>query len=132
MKPRRAGTSVASILLLTAVVAIYAAGIVSIRTMDDPPPGESVGVLLVVGLLFGTVCGAVLEALGGKKRLDLAVGAVSGAFFGPPSVLLLALPNALPMVLVGGVVLVAFACAARFFSPRDRPAPPGDPKQSGG
>ena len=126
MKPRRTGTSVASILLLTAVVAIYAAGISSIRTMDEPPPAEAVGFLLIVGLLFGTICGAFLGAFGGKKKLDIAIGTLSGAFFGPPSILLLALPDALPVILVGGVVLVAFAFAVRFFSPKDRAGPIGD------
>jgi hypothetical protein len=126
MKPRRTGTSVASILLLTAVVAIYAAGISSIRTMDEPPPAEVVAILLIVGLLFGTICGAFLGAIGGKKKRDIAIGALSGAFFGPPSILLLALPDALPVILVGGVILVAFAFAVRFFSPKDRAGPTGD------
>ncbi len=71
MKPRRTGTSVASILLLTAVVAIYAAGISSIRTMDEPPPAEVVAILLIVGLLFGTICGAFLGAIGGKRNAIL-------------------------------------------------------------
>lgn len=120
MKPRCAGISLASILLLTAVVAIYAAGIVSIRTMEQPPPVEAVLFMLIVGLLFGTFSGGVVGAFSGTRKLDIALGALAGALFGPPSVLLLALPDALPVILVGGVVLVAFAFAVRFFSPKDR------------
>lgn len=120
MKSGRTGIALASILLLTAVVAIYAAGIVSLRTMENPPPVEAVLFMLIVGLFFGTFAGAVMGAFTGTRKRDVAIGGVAGAVFGPPSVLLLALPDALPVVLVGGVVLVAFAFAVRFFSPKDR------------
>jgi hypothetical protein len=115
---RRAGFAVASLLLLTAVVAVYAAAIMSARNMDPAPDWAALGAFAVVGLAFGLVSGFFLGLFFGTQNRDMALGVAEGAVFGPPTVLLLAIPDSLPVVLVGGVVLVGFAVVVRYLSPR--------------
>lgn len=116
-KSRRAGFTVASLLLLTAVVAIYAAAIMSARNMDPAPDVEEMVGCAVLGFLFGTVAGFFLGLFFGNRNRDMVLGVVEGAVFGPPTVVLLVIPESLPVVLVGGVILVGFAVVVRFMTP---------------
>lgn len=118
---RRAGFTVASLLLLTAIVAVYAAAIMSAREMDPAPEPEQLAALALAGFFFGTVTGFFLGLFFGSTNRDMIFGAVEGAVFGPPTVVLLAVPDSLPVVLVGGVVLVGFAVIVRLFTPKTDP-----------
>ena len=125
-RTRRSGFTVASLLLLTAVVAIYAAAIMSARTMDPAPEAEQMAVCGVLGFFFGTVAGFFLGLFFGNRNRDVLQGAVEGAVFGPGTVVLLAIPESLPVVLVGGVVLVGFAVIVRLLTPGEDQEPKGD------
>ena len=116
-RSRRAGFTVASLLLLTAVVAIYAAAIMSARNMDPPLEPEQAAGCAIVGFLFGSLAGFFLGLFVGTRNRDILLGAAEGAVFGPPTVLMLAIPESLPVVLVGGVVLVGFAVVVGFHTP---------------
>ncbi len=118
---RRTGFTVASLLLLTAVVAVYAAAIMSARNMDPQPRAEQGVLLAVLGLFFGTITGLFLGMFFGTRNRDIVLGVLEGAAFGPPTVFVLAIPDSFPVVLVGGVVLVGFAVTVRFLSPRKDP-----------
>ncbi len=115
---RRAGFTVASLLLLTAVVAIYAAAIMSARNMDPAPEVAELAAFALVGFFFGTLSGFFLGLFFGSRKRDIALGVAEGAMFGPPTCVLLAIPDSLPVVLVGGVVLVGFALVIRLLTPK--------------
>jgi hypothetical protein len=104
-------------LLLTAVVAVFAAAIMSARTMEPQPDIEAVVGFAVFGFVFGVTAGCFLGMYHGTRKRDIAIGVLEGALFGPPTFALMAIPNSLPVVLVGGVVLVGFALLIRLFSP---------------
>jgi hypothetical protein len=123
---RRAGFAVASLLLLTAVVAIYAAAIMSARNMEPAPDWAELAAFGVVGLAFGLISGFFLGLFFGTRNRDMALGVVEGAVFGPPTVVLLAVPDSLPVVLIGGVVLVGFALVVRYLSPGRNASQEGD------
>ncbi|NLS94854.1 MAG: hypothetical protein GXX96_22090 [Planctomycetaceae bacterium] len=125
-RSRRAGFTVASLLLLTAVVAIFAAAIMSARDMEPAPEWEALFFLALAGLVFGTVTGFFLGTFFGTQNRDMLLGIAEGALFGPPTLVLLAIPNSLPVVLVGGVVLVGFAVAVRYLKPRRAREDSGD------
>jgi len=114
---RHDGFTIASLLLLTAIVAIYAAGLMTIRRMDSTPDPLFFAVLAGVGLGVGVILGWALSVTHGARRRDVVIGTATGAVFGPPSAVLLAVPDSLPIVLVGSVVLIAFAIAVRMLSP---------------
>lgn len=116
--PRRAGFTVASLLLLTAIVAVYAAAIMTARDMDPAPRLEEFAAFAIAGFFFGTVTGFFLGLFFGNHNRDMVLGVVEGALFGPPTFVLLAVPDSLPVVLVGGMVLVGFAVAVRLLTPR--------------
>jgi len=121
---RRAGFTVASLLLLTAIVAVYAAAIMTARDMEPAPDPNELAFLAVIGFFSGSLCGFFLGLFFGSRNRDMVAGTVEGAIFGPPTLVLLAVPDALPVVLVGGVVLVGFAVLVRFLAPGN--APPHD------
>jgi hypothetical protein len=118
---RRAGFTVASLLLLTAIVAVYAAAIMTARDMDPAPQPEEFAVFAIVGFFFGTLTGFFLGLFFGNRNRDMIFGVVEGALFGPPTFVLLAVPDSLPVVLVGGMVLVGFAVAVRLLTPSTAP-----------
>ncbi len=118
---RRAGFTVASLLLLTAIVAVYAAAIMTARDMDPAPQPEEFAAFAIVGFFFGTVTGFFLGLFFGNRNRDMIFGAVEGALFGPPTFVLLAVPDSLPVVLVGGMVLVGFAVTVRLLTPSTAP-----------
>lgn len=120
-RSRRAGFTVASLLLLTAIVAVYAAAIMSARDMEPAPAPEELAFFGFVGFFFGTLTGFFLGMLFGNRNRDMILGAMEGAVFGPPTIVLLAVPDALPVVLVGGVVLVGFAVVVRLLTPSANP-----------
>lgn len=118
---RRAGFTVASLLLLTAIVAVYAAAIMTARDMDPAPEPAEFAAFAIVGFFFGTVTGFFLGLFFGNRNRDMVFGVVEGALFGPPTFVLLAVPDSLPVVLVGGMVLVGFAVAVRLLTPSTVP-----------
>ena len=118
---RRGGFTVASLLLLTAIVAIYAASIMSVREMDPAPDPEQLAAIALAGFLFGIATGFFLGLFSGSTNRDIIFGIMEGAIFGPPTFVLLAVPDSLPVVLVGGVVLVGFAVVVRLLTPQPKP-----------
>ena len=120
-RSRRAGFTVASLLLLTAIVAVYAAAIMSARDMEPAPDPSELAFCAILGLFFGTVTGFLLGMFFGSRSRDMLFGVVEGAVFGPPTVVLLAVPDGVPVVLVGGVVLVGFAVVVRLLTPSTEP-----------
>ena len=99
---RRAGFTVASLLLLTAIVAVYAAAIMTARDMDPAPQPEELAAFAIAGFFFGTVTGFFLGLFCGNRNRDMIFGVVEGGLFGPPTFVLLVIPDSLPVVLVGG------------------------------
>ena len=123
-RPRRAGFTVASLLLLTAVVATYAAAIMSVRNMDPIPEVETLAIFGGIGLFCGTISLSLVAVVSGGKGWQMFAGALEGAVFGPPTALLLAIPESVPVLLVGAVVLVGFAFAVRTLSSSRDPRHP--------
>jgi hypothetical protein len=115
--PRRSGFAVSSLLLLTAVVAVYAAAVMSVQSMDPRPETEAIVGLAILGLVLGPGIGLFIALAQSTRRRDLAIGIVVGGLFGPPTVTILAIPDSLPVIMVGGVVLVGFALAIRLLNP---------------
>ncbi len=115
-RSRRAGFTVASLLLLTAVVATYAGAIMSLRNMDPPPEIETLVAYGVIGFFFGAISLSLVAVISGGKNRQMIAGALEGAFFGPPTALLLAIPESVPVLFVGAVILVGFAFAVRTLS----------------
>jgi len=112
----RTGFSLASILLLTAVVAVFLAAVCPVwinpHKVHEGP--------LIAGVIVGSVIGTVIGVVIGLKQargvggiiLGLLCGMVSGAAGG----VLLAVPDKLPAMAIGSVVLILFGVAVRRFS----------------
>ena len=118
----RAGFSLASILLLTAVIAVLLAALATALTGPGPMDRELVAVASVAGLALGGPIGAwVAFQQTGRIRgmlLGLLVGMVAGGVSGA----LLVLPKGLPALAVGSVVIVLFSAVVRLSS-----TPPRNP-----
>lgn len=108
--------SLASILLLTAIVAVGLAAVQAVvlygNRMD---PGE-----IVAACFFGGAIGAMVGLVIGLKQprpvAGALIGLVAGAAAGAPAVLLFAHPVNLPVIAFGSVVLIVFALVVRRFS----------------
>lgn len=115
--PHRKGYSLASLLLLTAVVAVFLAA--TCTAWLDPPPDMDPDLIagcgvggLVVGLCVGLGIGAnQLRPLPGA-----GLGMLAGMLAGVASGVLLAAPNKMLPVAVGSLVIVLFGLAVRYGS----------------
>ena len=113
--PRR-GFSLASLLLLTAVVAILAAAAGSAAVRADADRVEGLVIGAVLGMIVGTCVGvAVGWSVFGRLR-DAALGLVIGAPFGAIAGVLIASPQGLPTVIGGSLLLVVVGLVFRFRS----------------
>jgi len=113
---RRAGFSLASILLLTVVVAVFAAGIASVLTRWS---GANRWLLLATaggGMLIGIAVGVAVGLRQLRPVAGVVAGVPTGAIAGAGCGLLLAAPNLLPIVVVGSAVMVVFALVVRLYS----------------
>ncbi len=113
---RGLGYSLASIFLLTIVVAVVSAAAGTAVLDRDRFNPETLAVCAIIGGVVGLPVGAAV-GLGRTQRaggtlLGIAAGVVAGAVAGG----LLSLPGKLPALAVGSVVLVAFAVVVRRFS----------------
>ncbi len=113
----RRGFSLASILLLTAVIAIFMAALVTVSDHRRAGGNQDLAVAcaaagLIVGLLTGAVVGynQVRQARG--TLLGMSVGMVCGGAAGA----FLAVPRSLLPIVIGSVVLVLFGVVVRLNS----------------
>ena len=113
---RRAGFSLASILLLTAVAAIFL-GATRTLVVDQPNVDEDLLGLrgaagVIVGLFVGLAVGLTQPRPFRACLLTAPIGTIAGA----GAAVLLALPANLPVVAVGSLVLVVFGLVVRAWS----------------
>ena len=113
---RRSGFSIASLLLLMVVVAIFAAGIDTAFSRSPRVEEALLAVAAVGGAFVGIVVGVFVGLNQKRPAMGVVTGVFTGAIAGAGSGLLLAAPNFLPMVVVGALVMILFATVVRVFS----------------
>ena len=120
---RRAGFSLASMLLLTIVVAVFAAGIGIASTHPERVEQAVFSVGTVVGGLVGIIVGAVTGGRQNRRVYGVLVGVFVGLVAGAACGGLLAVPSghSLSVIIVGSVVMICFGLVVRYFST----GPPG-------
>jgi len=121
--------SLASMLLLTGVVAIFLAAIRMGIVSPNPPSEELIAAAGLAGLLGGWILGINIASRQASGLRGVFYGLAAGTVFGPPSVILLVMPRSLPVVAVGSVVLLVFALAARALSKQSAERPPSESEQ---
>ena len=113
---QRAGFSLASILLLTVVVAVFAAGI---GIVSKHPQCVHQGVF-AVGTAVGGFVGIVVGVVIGRRQIrpgrGILVGVLAGWMAGAGCGALLAVPNSLWVIIVGSAVMIFFGLVVRYFS----------------
>ncbi len=114
--PQPARYSLASILLLTAVVAIYAgalrAGIVAAEASRRP----AVGIGAACGLIAGFILGIFLGQGADNRARGTAMGALVGSLSGMAAGAMVPLPESLVVIIPGALVLLGFALLVRRLS----------------
>ncbi|NUQ61290.1 MAG: hypothetical protein HUU20_02310 [Pirellulales bacterium] len=114
----------ASVLLVTALVAIVLAAVRTAATASGPSK-EWIAFAGSMGLVFGALAGAEIGAAQPRwirgAMLGLVVGMLSGAVGG----VMVAMPQCLLVVLIGAPLLVAFAAAVKHLS-----APPSQTQET--
>jgi len=112
----RSGFSLASLLLLTVVVAIFAAGIgTSAKTFSLDNPGPLVA-CFVLGILLGALVGAVVGIRQGHSVGGVVISAFFGIGAGPTCMVFLTVHNNFLVVAIGSAVMLVFVAAVRTFS----------------
>ena len=111
-----AGFSLASLLLLTAVIAVLAAAARQAVTGEGRTAADWLVGGAVAGAWGGLFVGLVLGLLQERKLRATLVCIPSGIAFGAVAGLLAVSPNHLLAAAVGSVVLVLFAIAIRYLS----------------
>ena len=126
----RKGYSLASLLLLTAVVAVFLAAICSLwrpsgTQRTNPSAFEAtdlnrdlIGVCVMGGLLVGPLVGLVIGAGQVRPLRGAVVGIFAGLIAGGVTGALLAAPGKMLPIAVGSLVLVLFGAVVRRFSGR--------------
>ena len=126
----RKGFSLASLLLLTAVVAVFLAAICTIwlqpdrgRPQPDVPAGPRLNEALAVGcgiggLIAGAVVGLVIGVNQARPLRGAFLGTCVGMIAGAASGVLLAVPDKTLPIAVGSLVIVLFAAVVRRYSSR--------------
>lgn len=112
---RRRQFSVASVLLMTALVAVVLAA-VRTAAMLGKPDWELVGAAGAAGFVIGAWIGAALGAAQPGPVRGLFLGLVAGMASGTAAGVLVALPGALPVVALGSPVLIVFAAVVKRLS----------------
>ncbi len=115
---KQTGFSLASILLLTVVVAIYAGSLQTATTSRRGVDEGMIALLGVAGVAIGVMVGATVGGRYGPRNRGSAIGLCAGLAFGPPSMILTAVPQSLPVIGVGAILLIGFAALVRTFSAR--------------
>lgn len=110
----RVGYSVASLLLLTAVAAIFLAA-VRAQLLDKGPPWDAAEPVAVIGLI-GTFIAVMIGADLGEQRGRGGLGILAGLVFGCLSTFLLEVRDQYLVVAIGAPILVAFAAVVRWRS----------------
>lgn len=113
---RRAGFSLASIMLLTAVVAVFLAAVPSIAVRHGRINLEALGWLAIVGGAIGLAVGAAIGLGQLHRARGILLGLASGAIFGAATMVLLVAPYNLALAAVGSLVIVLFAAVVRICS----------------
>ena len=116
---KQTGFSLASIFLLTVVVAIYAGSLKTVTTGGRGVDAGLLGLLGLAGLTTGAIVGTTIGGRYGPRNRGPAIGLLAGLAFGAPSMILAALPQSLPVIGVGSVLLIGFAVVVRAFSDRE-------------
>ena len=125
----RARFSLASMLLLTGVVAVFLAGIRMGMVSPNPPSEEVIVAAGIAGLLGGWFLGGNIASREASGLRGVFYGLAAGTVFGPPSGILLVMPRSLPVVAVGSAILLAFAVSARALSKESAERPPSESEQ---
>ena len=114
-KPKRNGFSLASILLLTAVVAIFLA---AVRTamVDEGPPDPAADMRGAGGGIVGLFVGIGIGVTRTRRVLGIGLGILVGWFVGGAAGMLLSQAKTLPLVFIGSAVLIALGVVVRRFS----------------
>ena len=114
---RRRQFSVASVLLVTALLAVVLAAVRTAVVLDKPD-WEWVGSAGAGGLVMGAIIGAALGAAQPSPVRGLLLGLMVGMASGTAAGIMVALPRALPVVVLGAPVLIVFAAVVRKLSGR--------------
>jgi hypothetical protein len=104
----KTGFSLASIFFLTIVVAILASGVRTAAFGPNPIESEMLVGLAVWGSIFGIVVGGFVGSHIDCSTAGKLVAVVAGAAFGGPSAILSVTGAAVPVILIGSVVLFLF------------------------
>lgn len=114
--PGPQGVSLASLFVLTAIVAVLMSGVAPVGKLlaDGDIEGELVGGALAAGLFGGAFLGAILGMHRYARGRGLLIGAAVGAFIGGTTVPIAVLPEDLlsPVALamfIGSLLIVAVA-----------------------
>jgi hypothetical protein len=113
------GFSVGTILLLTVVVAVGAAGV---RTAMTTPASDMPVALAplrgIAGAMIGALVGICLGATGRRPVIGVVLGFLAGDVVGAFAGVVLAEPKNLPVAAVGSALLVLLGVVVRVFSSR--------------
>jgi len=114
------GFSVATILLLTAVVAIFLAALRTVAVEPSAIPGEQLGLRAISGILIGTFVGLGMGLTRPRRRWGIPLGLLTGWFVGGAGSLF-ADPRNLPLAAIGSLLLIVLGVVVRVGS-SSRPA----------
>lgn len=117
----RKGFSLASILLLTAVVAVLLAATVTAVADHQGVGREVLAVIAVIGAMAGALIGVVIGLTQVARIRGALLGLLVGIITGAAAGISLTTPSNLVTLAIGSLVLVLFGVVVRFLS--DRPAP---------
>jgi hypothetical protein len=104
----KTGFSLASLFFLTIVVAILASGVRTAAFGPNPIEPEMLQVLAFCGSILGMVVGGFVGSHIDCSTAGKLVAVAAGAAFGGPSLILSVTGAAVPVTLIGSVVLFLF------------------------
>ncbi len=114
--PHRHGFSLASILLLTAVLATFSAAVATGMADDHAPSVSTVVGYGIGGSLLGGFVGAGIGLNQPRWLRGVVLGLFSGTISGAMAGVLLAVPKAMPTMCVGAIVIAVLATVVRRWS----------------
>ncbi|NLX96190.1 MAG: hypothetical protein GXY83_08435 [Rhodopirellula sp.] len=107
--------SMASVLLATALVAVVLAGLRTAASLSDPKV-DWIAFAGISGLLVGAVVGGEIGMAQPDRIRHGMLGATLGMMGGAVGGVMAAMPQCLPVVLLGAPILVGFAALMRRLS----------------
>ncbi len=107
--------SMASVLLVTAFVAIILAGLRTAATLGGASE-EWIAVAGVSGLVVGAIVGVALGVAQPHRLRHVLLGGFLGAISGAAGGAMVAMPRCLPVVVLGAPLLVGFAALVKRLS----------------